>query len=119
VVEFTEEAENFLLCTTPRPGLRPTNSCIQWVQRPLPMGVKWLVCKVHHSCLSSAQMNEANNHFYAAHARCIINYKRTLPSVNTTSYSGRITIHVTAKNDCPPSSPTTRIQKEVYFTTVF
>ena len=40
-------------------------------------------------------------------------------SVNTTLYSGRIRLHVSAKNDKPPSGLITLIQKVVYLTTVF
>jgi hypothetical protein len=60
------------------------------VQRAVSMGMKWLACKVHHSCLSSTEMNEAKNYFKVAHPHCIIKCKCILQSVSTTLYSGRI-----------------------------
>jgi len=42
-----------------------------------------------------------------------------LQSVNSTLYTARKRLHVSAHNDQPSSAPVARIQKRVHFTTAF
>jgi hypothetical protein len=68
-VRIPVQAGSFLLTTTFRPSLGPTQPPIQWIQGVLPLGVKWPGREADHSPPSSAEVKNAWSYIFTPPVR--------------------------------------------------